>query len=166
VAEERPSEPREGRNDPPPTQQPSPEPPKREREAPTGAEAEGDEVARLRHESAQRRVRLREVEQERDALRDQVAALRRAEVERMAAERLEDPADLWRHDGIELDPLLGDDGTPDAERVGEAIGQVLEAHPGWAKGRPVDFGAGARRSPPEPPSFGEAFKRQLGQRPG
>lgn len=47
------------------------------------------------NEEAKRyRLRLREVEAERDQLVEQVQTLRQAEVERQAADRLEDPSDL------------------------------------------------------------------------
>lgn len=47
----------------------------------------------------------------------------------MAADRLADPTDMWRHDGIQLVELLGEDGAPDAERVTAAVAGVVEAHP-------------------------------------
>ena len=120
--------------------------------------AASDDVAKLRRENANRRGALREVEAERDALRDQVAALQRAEVERLAAERLADPSDLWRHDGVELDALLGEDGGLDAERW-------PPPWPGWSRRTPHGAsrgptsapGPGAASSPR--PTFGEAFKR-------
>jgi hypothetical protein len=122
------------------------------------AKGESTEVARLRRENANRRGALREVEAERDRLREQVAAFQRAEVERMAADVLADGSDLWRHDGIELAALLGDDGAPDAERVAKAVAAVGEAHPAWRRASP-DFGAGVRRPVEAAPSFGEAFKQ-------
>ena len=126
--------------------------------APEESEGEApDELGRVRREAADRRVRLREVEAERDTLRGQVAALQRAEVERLAAERLADPTDLWLG-GIELDSLLADDGTPDSELVAQAANAVVKAHPSWSRPMP-DFGAGPRPGPATGPSFGAALKR-------
>jgi hypothetical protein len=117
-----------------------------------------DELSKVRREAADRRVKLRETEAERDQLRGQLAALQRAEVERLAADRLADPSDLWRHEGVELEALLADDGTPDPEAVVRAAADVVKAHPSW--GRPLpDLGAGPRPPAASAPSFGEALKR-------
>jgi hypothetical protein len=152
---ERRPEPQEGAEEatqPEPSED-APRPP--EGAAPT-AEEGGSEVARLRREAARYRT-------ERNRLAERVAAFQRTEVERVAAERLEDGSDVWRHDGTELDSLLTDQGEVDPERVAEAVENVLEAHPGWAKGRAVDFGAGVRQPLPQAPSFGAAFKQSIGR---
>ena len=137
--------------------------------APEGEGQSTDALARVRREAAQRRIQLREVEQERDRLREEVATFQRNAVEALAASGLEDGSDLWR-DGVELGELLADDGTVDADLVVEAVERVVEAHPGWAKGRRAhdpDFGAGAGRGQAAngPLSFGQALKAQIGQPP-
>jgi hypothetical protein len=50
-----------------------------------------NDIASLRRESAARRVRLRETEQERDTLRERVDAQDRQSVEALVADRLADP---------------------------------------------------------------------------
>ena len=72
-------------------------------------------------EAAKYRRRLREAETERDRLSEQVGALQRAEVERLATADDLRPAALWAS-GVELAGLLTDDGTVDAEKVSAAIG--------------------------------------------
>ena len=101
-----------------------------------------DELARVRHEAAQRRVQLREAEQALAALRGQVVELQRDRIESMVSDRLRDPADLWKADGIDLASLLDDDGGVDVEKVDRAVRSAIEAKPHWA--RQVDFGAGVR----------------------
>ena len=162
---ETPPGPPEGRQPPTPTE-PPPEGSQGIQE-PAAPEAEPtNDVARLRRESARYRTERNEVREERDRLRDTVAAYQRSAAEAIARERLEDASDLWR-DGLDLGELLAEDGTVDGDRVVEAVERVVEAHPGWAKGRRVpdpDFAAGVRgQAANGPPSFGEALKGQLGQ---
>ena len=83
-------------------------------------------------EAAKYRRRLREAEAERDQLAEQIQALRRAEVQRQVADRLDDPSDLWRA-GVELDELLDQDGGIEQGKVDEAAAAVTAEHPGWAK---------------------------------
>ncbi len=62
------------------------------------------------------REQLRATEAERDTLRQNLEAMRRTEVERLAAQHLTKPAALWTV-GVELDNLLREDGTVDPELV-------------------------------------------------
>ena len=62
------------------------------------------------------REQLRAAEADRDTLRNNLEAMQRREVERLAAQHLTKPAALWTV-GVELENLLGDDGTVDPERV-------------------------------------------------
>jgi hypothetical protein len=74
---------------------------------------------------ARYRRQLREAEAERDQLAAQLDALRRAEVERIAADHLTKPQALWTA-GAELNDLLDDSGLVDAERVRAAATQARE----------------------------------------
>ena len=88
-------------------------------------------------EAAKYRKRLREAEGERDRLSAQLDAVRRREAERLAGEGgLADAADLWR-DGLNLDFLLGEDGTVDPEKVAAAGQDLLSRHPHWKKAAPT-----------------------------
>lgn len=70
-------------------------------------------------EAARYRRRLRETEQERDRLTQQVEALQRSEVERAAAAEQIKPAALWSV--TELADLLAEDGTVDADKLTAGI---------------------------------------------
>src|SRR5690242_16579084 len=82
-------------------------------------------------EAARYRRRLRETEKERDTLLSRVESLQRGEVERLAASKLADPADVWR-DGASLGDLLGDDGNIDPAAVDGLLAGLIETHSHWA----------------------------------
>jgi hypothetical protein len=119
-------------------------------------------------EAARRRRQLREVEAERDQLRERLDATHRAVVEQQAADLFADPSDLWHATPIE--ELRGEDGLIDPEKAEQAMNQVLEQKPHWRKepeepeeerGFP-EVHQGARQSPEEPtPSFGDQLKQSL-----
>lgn len=75
-------------------------------------------------EAAKYRRRLRDVEAERDALKATVAALQRAEVDRLATADGLKPAALWS--SAELTDLLAEDGTVDQGMVAAAIAAARE----------------------------------------
>lgn len=77
------------------------------------------EDARGNKEAAKYRRQLREAEAERDTLTERVAALQRAEAERIAGEKIAQPSALWAS-GVTLDTLLDADGNVDAGKVREA----------------------------------------------
>lgn len=108
-------------------------------------EATDTEQPNGNREAAKYRRQLREAETERDGLRERVTAYERAEVERLAADRLTDPADLWTG-GTDLETLRGKDGRIDPEKVRAAIDGVLEAHPHWQRSRRTPPAAGSLRS--------------------
>ncbi|WP_051161336.1 hypothetical protein [Nocardia brevicatena] len=83
-------------------------------------------------EAAKYRRRLRETETERDSFRERVAGYERAEVERLAAEMMADPSDLWVA-GTELDNLRGKDGAIDEKKVRDTIQGLLEQRPHWKR---------------------------------
>lgn len=82
-------------------------------------EAAGDD-SKAGREAAKYRRQLREVETERDTLKGQLDALRRAEVDRQTTEAKLKPAALWAS-GADLAGLLAEDGTVDAVKVAHAI---------------------------------------------
>lgn len=71
-------------------------------------------------EAAKYRRKLRDVEAERDTLRDRVEALQRTQVEQLAGNLK--PAALWST--THLETLLDDAGNVDAERVNEAVSRA------------------------------------------
>lgn len=127
-------------------------------EAVSGPEEPADELARVRAEAASRRRQLRDVEAERDQLRERVDAADRAEVERRAeAARFHVPADVWSVTSLE--DLRGGDGRIDAEKVGQVLVNVRSERPHWIRHEGPSPHQGAR--PPvreRGPSFGDALK--------
>lgn len=77
-------------------------------------------------EAARYRRQLREAETERDGLRTQLDALRRAEVDRLVTDAKVRPAAVWAA-GTELASLLAEDGTVDAAKVTAAVAATREA---------------------------------------
>jgi hypothetical protein len=99
--------------------------------------AEQLEADTRNREAARYRRQAREAQAERDSLaveRGLLAArlehLQRAEVERLVANTLHDPTDVWR-EGITLDALLDVDGNIDLRKVTEAVAEIVSAHPHW-----------------------------------
>lgn len=130
-----------------PAESPEPDPSRRvaESRAPEQGEGEGGG----NREAARYRTRLREVEAERDGLRERLAAVQRAEVERLAGDRLAVPGDLFDIGGHDLAGLLDDAGDVDRVRVEQAVGGLLDTRPGLARQtrqKWPDMGQGQRGS--------------------
>lgn len=107
------------------------------------------------------RARLRDSEAENERLRDTIAALQAAEVNRLAAAKLADPDDLFR-DGAALADLCDDDGRVDPSKVDAAVNGVLAAHPHWRQPLapvrgPLLSGATSVKLEPPSKSFVDAF---------
>lgn len=122
--------------EPEPTDTPAPD----EAQRPAGERETGNA------EAARYRRQLREAEATRDTLAGRVEAMQRAEVERLAADRLAVPGDLWRF-GVDLSALLTDDGDLDAAAVDAAVDALAADRPHLAPRRPFapdSFGQGRR----------------------
>lgn len=126
-------------------------------EADTGPQ--DDPLRRANAEAAQRRRQLREVESERDALRERVDTHDRETVERIASRSLADPSDTWIV-ATNLDELRDDDGALDPELVKAQITDALDRKPHWRRvpDPPPDLHAGVRPIVEAGPSFGAALK--------
>ena len=88
------------------------------------------EVRKLRKESKGLRERLRAAETDAERAITQLGALRHAEVERLAAEHLVDPADIWRAGADFTDDETGD---LDPGKVTEAARALIADKPHYAK---------------------------------
>lgn len=88
--------------------------------APATNEAPPEEGTGTGNEAAKYRRRLRDTETERDGLRGQVETLQRAEVERIAADKIMVPGGLWAG-GTDLGDMLDDAGNVDREKVLAAV---------------------------------------------
>lgn len=83
-------------------------------------------------EAARYRRRLRDVETERDGLNTRVEKMQRGQAERIVADRLAQPGDLFAF-GVSLDDLRDDDGEIDEGLVETALFGILDQRPGLAK---------------------------------
>jgi len=104
---------------------------------------ERDESGRLlSREAARYRTQLREVEAQRDQLREQLDRHQRIEVERLAGGAgLAVGADVWTF-GATLDTLRGEDGSIDAETVTGLVREIIQNRPGLRDPKIGDLGAG------------------------
>lgn len=84
-----------------------------------------DDDGKAGREAAKYRRQLREAQAERDELRTQLEALRRAEVDRLVTDAKLKPAAVWAA-GTELGNLLAENGTVDATKVAAAVAATRE----------------------------------------
>lgn len=136
----------------------TPEPPD---PADAGESSETDPAAR---EAVKYRRRLREAESQRDALAARLEASQRREIERLAAESLAQPGDLFDVGGKDVPTFVTADGEIDAAAVTEAVAALLAERPGLHKDARVqwpDSGAGRRgHSSPAGTTWTEVLKRR------
>jgi len=147
----------------------SPESPSRDNGSAQGSdpdEASGESTedttdggdAKLRREASRYRRQLREAEGERDGLRGRVEAMQRAEVERLVADQIAVPADVWLA-GALLPDLLDDDGNVDPAKVTDAVKAVLTDRPGLRRLNHVAFDGGVRTAAPNTgPTWHDAIR--------
>src|SRR5699024_10999869 len=114
-------------------------------------------------EAAKYRVQLREAEAERYTLRQQITAMRTAEIERLAGQHIAKPDALWRT-GTTIEDLLTEDGTIDAAAV-EAAAQTAISDHGLAAAIPAfqtnpGQGQNGGDTKPEPYTWSSALKRR------
>jgi hypothetical protein len=81
---------------------------------------------------------------ERDTAREELAAaharierLQRAEIERLAADDLSHPSDLFSLSGNDLADYLTESGDVDAEKVAADVAEILAERPGLRKAAPA-----------------------------
>ena len=109
-------------------------------------------------DAARYRRQLRDAEAERDELRGQVEALRRAQAEKLAQAQGLTAAALWSS-GVSLDDLTAEDGTIDPASVTVAVKTARETF--GILPAPTAFAAGAL--PPIPlQDERQAFERAFG----
>ena len=87
-----------------------------------------DQAKNLRSENSALRQRMKAAEESFEQANTHLTAMRRNEVERLAADHLVDPSDLWNaHDDV--NGFLTDDGTIDVGKVAEAAQGIVSAKP-------------------------------------
>ncbi|GAA1382939.1 hypothetical protein GCM10009613_11630 [Pseudonocardia kongjuensis] len=122
----------------------------------------GDDAARARREAKSLRDRLRATEAERDGLTGRLEAMQRAEIGRLAGEKLARGADLLEIGQTPLADLIGEDGTVNADAV-TAAATTLTADRGYLRRRRfeggADGGAGLGTTATDGPSWADVLKR-------
>lgn len=106
--------------------------PEQDEQPPKTVEWYENEVRKLRKESANYRTKLREAETEIGAAAAQLDAMRYREVERLAAEHLRDPADVWQAQRDMAAYLDDEYGTVDPDKVAEAAQSLVTEKPHYA----------------------------------
>ncbi|MCU1698263.1 MAG: hypothetical protein JWR34_4326 [Mycobacterium sp.] len=113
------------------------------------------------------RQRARAAEAERDGLLAVVDGMRHAEVARLVASKLADPADLFR-DGMTLADVLDAQGHVDPAKLDTIVDKVIGDHPHWRASvsthyrGPLHSGATNTRSVDAPAKgFADAFSPQV-----
>ncbi|WP_456789764.1 hypothetical protein [Cellulomonas sp. P5_C5] len=92
----------------------------------TGDAERDDPDRRANAQAARYRRQLRTVEEERDELAARLQGMQRAEVERVAADLLAQPAALWAT-GVDVAEFIDEDGHVDADKVTAAARVAVEA---------------------------------------
>ena len=109
---------------------------------PEGERERGEDGRLLSREAATYRRQLRETQTERDRLREQVDAMQREQVERLAAQGgLAVASDVWLH-GATLDTLRAEDGAIDSETVGGVVEAIIRDRPGLKAPKNGNVGIG------------------------
>lgn len=122
----------------------------------------GSQTAKSNKE-ARYRVERNEARAERDALAERIQRMQRAEVERLAADGLSHPADLFSLSGNELADYLTEDGDVDADKVAADVTAIVAERPGLQRPRhPAGYdpsqGQGGKGSPKREPTWGALLK--------
>ena len=123
--------------------------------------SEGHSGSKLHREAAGYRVKLREAEAERDALQVRVNAMLTKEIERLAAEGLSHPADIFTLSGNGPSDYLNEDGDVDPEKVAADVAAILAERPGLGKrvsGYDPTQGYGGRPHVKAQPNWGSLLK--------
>ncbi len=116
----------------------------------------GNKEARYRVERNEARTAL-------EAVNGRLAALQRAEVERLAADKLSQPSDLFSLSGNDLADYLNEDGAVDAAKVAADVAAVVAERPGLLRNAPAhdpSQGLGGTPNVKPEPSWGFLLQGQ------
>ncbi|WP_137652787.1 hypothetical protein [Bifidobacterium moukalabense] len=113
------------------TEDPAIEPEQTEPETEQLESSDDRQVAKLRKESARYRTQLRETQSQLEQTTAQLTAARRQILanHRAVTGWVRDDAVSALLDGLDVPSLFGDDGTLDADALGNAVREQLKAHP-------------------------------------
>lgn len=104
-------------------------------EVSTPESPESHSGSKLHREAANYRTQRNEAREALAAAEARIEAFQTREVERLAAEKLSNPADLMALGGVALADLLDDDGEIDPEKVDAVAAEILDSRPGLHKQR-------------------------------
>ncbi|MCG7597835.1 hypothetical protein [Mycobacterium sp. PSTR-4-N] len=117
--------------------QPATESPAEEQQAPGPAGGDEPETEPAPNsEAARYRVQRNEARTERDALAERVAGYQRRECERIIADVLEVPGDLWDIARADVASFINEDGTVDEDELRASAEALINSRPGLAKSAP------------------------------
>lgn len=112
------------------------------------------------NEAKKYRLRLRETEAALTAANERIAAMQRADAERIASSHLAEPGDLWSLGGSELADVLDDDGNISADAVTSLAEGIVKSRPGLRKqSKAVDPSQGRSAEVQADVSWSGLFKR-------
>jgi hypothetical protein len=158
-----------------PAQLPGAEPEQPEHKRQWTSEEYDAEITKLRKENASWRTKYREAATDLEAAASQLGAMRHAEIERLAAEHLKAPADVWQAQPDAAAFLDDEYGTVDPAKVAEVAQSLVTEKPHYAadkrvapppSDRPVESlrsGAIASGEKPTQPSWRDVIPRPLGR---
>ena len=92
-------------------------------------DSEHSDTAKPKGRDAKNRIELKQT-------RERLERMQRREIERLAADKLSDPQDVWLA-GVAVGDVCNADGDVDPELVDKTIGTLLEQHPHWAATQPA-----------------------------
>lgn len=129
-------------------------------EAPNEPQNGNEAASQKGNREARYRVERNEAREALATARARIERMQRAEVERLAADKLSHPADLFSLSGNELADYLTQDGDVDAEKVAADVAAILAERPGLRRNTPgYDPTQGYGGRPPKgSPSFADLMK--------
>lgn len=127
-------------------------------ETTVGDAEQGADKSNPNREAAKYRTKLRETEAERDTLAGRLEMMQRAEVARLAGEKLAIGADILDIAGTPLAELLSDEGTVDPDKVTAATDALLESRPNLRRARFTGTADGGPRGGPLEPARPDPIK--------
>jgi hypothetical protein len=131
---------------PEPADQPQPD------DSATNVAPDTDEPESANHREARYRTELRAVQAERDAMAEQLGAYRRDHCQRVVADLLEQPADLWQIGQADPSAFFNDAGELDETELRAAAGALVDERPRLARPRGPrheNFGQFTQAPPPK-----------------
>ena len=122
-------------------------------------DSEHSDTAKPKSRDAKNRIELKQT-------KERLERMQRREIERLAADKLSDPQDVWLA-GVAVGDVCNEEGDVDPELVGKAIDALVEKHPHWQASRPETPRRGLTSGATSPaqrraPSWADALRQPPG----